>query len=136
MQLTDQAQRPLCPAFDETLQDAFGQLNRTCSFHHFPISCHEIRRDQLLSVFARVRALADFSASWSMYARLAWVAMAVRISGSRTPSGSTCFSKRARNDAVAGAVRPVRSAVFAQEACAAIRARRSRCCAVNAIPAS
>jgi len=79
----------------------------------------------------RLRAFADRSASWSMYALRACRAICPRTAGSRTPSGSTCRSKRARNALVAGAVRPTRSAEFAQDACAAMRARRLRCWGVN-----
>lgn len=77
------------------------------------------------------RARAERSASCSMYAFLACVAMTSRTSAGSTPSGSTWRSKRARNPVVAGAVRAARSEVFAHEACAAIRARRVRCCGVS-----
>jgi hypothetical protein len=73
------------------------------------------------------------SARLSMYAFLACPASCWRSAFGSSPFGSTCRSKRSRNAWVPGVVLAVRSGVLAQEAWAAIRARRDRWAALNRV---
>ena len=76
--------------------------------------------------------LDDFSVSPVKYALTSRLCtMTGALLGDRTPSGSTCFSKRSWNAWRAFAVRAAGSAVFAQLAWAAIRDRRIRSSGLN-----
>lgn len=93
---------------------------------------HGVPAYGLVSVRRR-RDLRDRSASCNMYAVLACRAISARTSGSSRPSGSTCRSKRSRKPCVPAAVRARRSVVLAQDAWAAMRARRRRCSGVSPV---